>query len=321
MVYKLILWLGICLLLLNVSACSTQTQDLPRIEPPVAAKAQPIAEEPEPVAEADQQFLVSLDGQKLTAQHLRWMNRRSPGQDPPATMIKRMTDYWLNTQLLYEEAERRGLTDDPQAKFLADLTRKDTYARRLIQQLRDETLVTNEQVRDYYDKNRDADQTLTHPLRFTFSHIKVRTLDNARATMKRIEQGEDFNALAKEVSVARDAGQGGTLEQLPQSLVLRQYGKELSDALLAADKGAVIRPFKQRDNTYEIARLEQRFDPQPKSFAEVKEIIETKLNRQAQTKVLEDIINSLKKKAESRIVESEQLLEPKEAAGEPAQRP
>lgn len=322
MVCKLVFQVGMCVLLLSISACSTQTPDVVPTTLQATAEPEPVEQEKQPAPESEQ-FVVRLDDQKLTSQHLRWLNRRQPGTDPSGPTLKAIADYWLNIQLLYEEAGRRGLTDDPQAKFEAELAVKNAYVRTLVQQVREQAQPTDEQALDYYQKNKDTDPALKEQRRFSFSHIRTKTLREAQALIQRINQGAGINALIQESSAADDAKEGEKVQKLMEDLVRARYGQKFLDALLAASEGAIIGPVKLRDGSYGIARHESAaggFPAGAKPFEQVQKIIKAKLTRDVQGKALDNLIASLKEKAQSRIVKSKQLLEAEKAAEKPKQR-
>lgn len=319
MVCKFVFQAGMCVLLLSIPACSTQTPDVVPTTLQATAEPEPGEQEKQPAPESEQS-VVRLDDQKLTAQHLRWLNRRQPGTDPPESMVKAIADYWLDTQLLYEEARRRGLTDDPQAKFTAELAVKNAYVRTLVQQVREQAQPTDEQVLDYYQKNKDTDPALKEPRRFSFSHIKTKTLREAQALIQRINQGAGINDLIQEPSAADDTKEGEKVQKLVENLVRARYGQKFLDALLAASEGAIIGPIKLRDGSYEIARYEKTFPASPKPFEQAQKVIKAKLTRDARGKALDNLIASLREKAQSRIVKSKQLLEAEKTAERPRQR-
>lgn len=68
--------------------------------------------------------------------------------------------------------------------------------------------VTAEEIRAYYDTHRDDFQRIE---KVRARHIRVATEAQARAVEARLQKGESFAALAKEVSIAPDAASGGDL--------------------------------------------------------------------------------------------------------------
>lgn len=313
MVCKLVFQVGMCVLLLSFSACSTQTPDVVPTTLQATAEPELVEQEKQPAPESEQ-FVVRLDDQMLTAQHLRWLNRRQPGTDLPDSVTATMSDNWLKLQLLYEEACRRGITNDLQAKFEAELAVKNAYVRTLVQQVREQAQPTDEQALDYYQKNKDTDPALKEQRRFSFSHIKTKTLEQAQALVQRIKQGAEINDLIQEPSTADDAKEGERVQKLMENLVGARYSQKFLDALLAASEGEIIGPVKRKDGSYGIARHERTFPAGTKPFEQVQKIIKAKLTRDVQGKALDNLIASLKEKAQSRIVKSKQLLEAEKAA-------
>ena len=103
------------------------------------------------------------------------------------------------------------------------------------------------QVREYYDKNTATDPQFSEPNRFSFTHIKVKTAQEANSVKARLLANEAIDKLAKELSTASDAQNGGVVKKNSQMMLERQYGKEFADALATASEGMVIGPIKVQD--------------------------------------------------------------------------
>lgn len=302
MVWKVVAWIGACAVLLSVSACSTEAPDVAGVQPPAVARAEAAAAEP-------QDFAVSLDGQKLTAEHLRWMNRRDPGKDPDARTAAELANYWLEVQLLYEEAQRLGITSQTDARFVADFVTRESYVLHLIRQVREESKLSDEQMRDYYEKNKATDRQLREPARFSFSHIETKTLQESQAALDRINAGESINEVAVEFSTGLDAKKRPEPERVTSKYIERRYGKDFLDALTAASQGSVIGPIKLRKGNYGIARLDGRFEARALPFEDIRKPLKARLTGKAQRQAVQKLRNSVKQRAGDRVVKSQRILE------------
>jgi peptidyl-prolyl cis-trans isomerase C len=322
---KIMLKITLCVLLVGMSGCTTQAP------PPAAGQA--TEEQTAPQQPATQQavtapaaptvdqkdIVVSLDQLHLTSQHLGWINPRRPGVVPPPAMVKRWADQWVETHLLYEEALKRGLSEDPQAKFLADLAVKEAYARRLRQVVIEATNVTDQQVAAYYEQNKDVDRQLKEPSRFGFCHVRTKTLEQAQQVIERIKGGESIDTLAKELSIAPDASGGGQINKMADYYVQNQYGDEFVAAMQSASVGDVIGPVRASQGTYEIVRLDAKLPERVKKLDESQEFIKAKLTQEARIEALRNLMDSLREKAASRIVKTQKLLEIEESLSKPPQ--
>jgi len=80
-------------------------------EPPVEVQADQIGPEEE--------VIISYGDKKLTMRHIEYLQPKAD-----AKTIKKIADWWLTTQLLAEEAAKRGVTQDPAVRLRADLRAK-----------------------------------------------------------------------------------------------------------------------------------------------------------------------------------------------------
>jgi hypothetical protein len=249
-----------------------------------------------PAVPQDGNYVVmTLDENNLTIGQMKFF---TPNLD--LETVKSIADYWLNTQLLYEEAVRSGIDKDAKTKFLADIGYKKAIATALVEKAQSGAEITDEQVQKYYDENKETDVSLKEPNYLSFSHITVETIEKAQDVKKRIEAGEEINKLAMELSVANDAKKGGTANKYQEKTVLVRFGKEFLDALNKASEGNIIGPVKNKDGKYEIARHEGKRLARVKEFDKVKEEIKANLQNQAERQAVENLLNSLKEKAKGR---------------------
>jgi len=294
----------------------------------VIEDAEPHAVEPEQAGEVEvaeteiketsgdaSEVIVSLGAKKLTMAQIAW---RAPNASDH--QIAGLAKWWLDNEILYDEAEKRGVTNDPNAKFFAEMMRKSGFVEALIKQIRDAVSVSDERALAYYEENKETDPRLSQQGYLTFSHITTGTLSEAEAVLKRLKAGENINELARELSADSDAKRGGVARRMMYRRVKRRFGAEFFEAITAAEKDELIGPVEVEGEGYDVARKEEETKPKPIPFEEVKDRIKSQLGRAEKDKAFKELLDSLKQEAADKIVKSQRLIEAEKAAAEKPMR-
>ena len=296
MLYRNIFVVGVCVFLLFVASCDEQAAAPLESAGGVQVQNKEVAGD---ASEVSSDMLVSLDGKQFTKKHVSWMR-----PDSDDARMAGLANWWLETELLYAEAEKRGITNDEKTKFLANLRFKQAFSKELVSQIRESVEVSAKEVQDYYNENRDTDVRLQQPGHVSFTHIRTNTLEEGQAALKRIEAGEDMGEVAKEVSVFRDARNGGVVSKYVHRRIEGRYGKEFLETLLSTEVGKLIGPIQTKGGEYEVVRLDEKIETVIKSFEEVKGRIESQLLITKKDEAAMNLMGSLKEKAAGRIVKS-----------------
>ncbi|KGE19922.1 hypothetical protein PWYN_11685 [Paenibacillus wynnii] len=100
------------------------------------------------------------------------------------------------------------------------------------------------------------------------SMIKVRTYAEAEGVMDRLDRGEDFSALAKELSIDEESGaRGGSLGAVEEDDPF--WPEELLTTAAGLDAGDIAGPL-QDDDSYAVIRVELITSPEIPSDEEIK---------------------------------------------------
>lgn len=249
-----------------------------------------------PAVPQDPNYVVMVfDGNELTIEQVSFL---APGAD--FDTVENVADYWLNTQLLYEQALKKGVDKNAKTKFLADMNYKKTIATAIIEQAQNDVKVSDEEIRKYYEANKETDPRLKEPVYLSFSHVTVDTNEQAQDVRNRIEKGEEINELAKELSIANDAQKGGKAGKFREDTVRSRIGQEFLDAMLKASEGDIVGPVKNKDGKYEVARHEGKRAARLIEFDKVKDQIKSSLEGEAKKNAVEKLLNDLKENAANR---------------------
>lgn len=126
--------------------------------------------------------------------------------------------------------------------------------------------LSEDEVRDYYEKNKDVF------IKVRASHILVKTEEEGREVLRRLQAGEDFASLAAIMSIdTNSAVKGGDLGYFTKGSMAEQY-KEIEEAAFSLKEGEVSNLIKT-DFGYHIVLIEDRVD----SFEDLKEEAEKAL--------------------------------------------
>lgn len=108
--------------------------------------------------------------------------------------------------------------------------------------------VSDENIKTYYEENKDNLDTVIA------SHILVDSLEAATAVKNRLDKGEDFEALAKELSQDPASKEnGGSLGESPAT----GYVPEFAEAVKTQEIGVISNPV-QTQFGYHIIRVDER---------------------------------------------------------------
>jgi len=209
-----------------------------------------------------EQVVAKVNNSALTLQELKERLPSSYQGRISWKELKGWVERWTNSELLYQEALRRGLDRDTEVKRRIEDATKGI----LIAELLDEEIKgggEGEAFR-YYQ---------THPEEFTreedevrASEILVSSLKEARKIIRRLKKGEGFAELATKYSLAPSAPQGGDMGYFTRDS-LPSY---LAKAAFSTPLGNVSPPIKGGDGYHILLITDRQRKGTVRDFAFVK---------------------------------------------------
>lgn len=133
--------------------------------------------------------------------------------------------------------------------------------------------ISDAEVRGRYDKEIAA---MPAKNEVRARHILVKTEDEAKAIIKKLEGGAKFEDLAKESSTDGSAAQGGDLGYFGEGMMVPEFEK----AAFALEVGGYTKEPVKSQFGYHIIKLEDKRQQQPPAFDEVKEQVRSILIRE-----------------------------------------
>lgn len=149
--------------------------------------------------------------------------------------------------------------------------------------------VTENDIRVYFDtyvapelakQNENVEEVQAH-------HILVATQGEAETVIKRLEKGEDFAALAGELSLGPSASRGGNLGYFLAEEMVQAF----SDAAFALQPGELSAPV-ETEFGWHVIRLEDRRVVPPPSFEDLSEQIRAFLEQQERNLFFDELLTS-----------------------------
>ena len=200
---------------------------------------------------------------------------RDLGNLPDGTKRRVLVEFLIENNLFAKAAEAAKLSEgaefDDRMKYWRNRALRDSYFEKEIN-----TSVSEAAAKTYYD---DQVKALKPKEEVQARHILVETEELAKDLKKKIDDGADFTALAKEHS--KDPGtkdDGGMLGYFSAG----QMVPDFEQAAFALKKGEVSAPVKSQFG-WHLIKLEDRRQKPPPSFEDVKDrILSSMIHQRAQ---------------------------------------
>ena len=291
--------------------------------------AQP-AQQPEiarPDMENKSRVVARVNGHDITVREIEIAADDLGGQLPdiPANMrYPFIVEYLIERHLLAQAAVAEGVADSDEYKqrlaFYQAKALRDAY---FADKLR--PLVTEQDVQAAYDQ--EAAKVKTE-LRARARHILLATEAEAKAVIARLEKGEKFEDVARQVSIDGSKEYGGDLGYFTAAEMVPEFSK----AAFALKPGQLSKPVKTNYG-WHVIRVEEFKEGGPQPYDQVKgpirsvllrEKVQSKvieLRQKGQIEVLDDDLKKLAERTQKRRDEIIQQLQKQGQGAAPAGQP
>ena len=237
---------------LALAACSKTATD----KPAAAAAAAP-AKPP----------LVTVNGKPISDQLFEDYVQavaRKPSSELPQADRDQIKENLVRITLIAEQAEKDGLTKDPEVATRLELSRLNLLQQASAQKYLKERTPTEEELRAEFD----AQVAATPLIEYHARHILVSSEDVAKKVIDQLKGGADFANLAKRLSADKgSAVKGGDLDWFAPNAMVKPFG----DALALLKNGEVTKTPVQTEYGFHVIQLLGTRDRTPPAFEDVKE--------------------------------------------------
>ena len=194
-----------------------------------------------------------------------------------AALTAELTDiYLLSTQDSAEDLER-----DPKVAAQIELQTRGVLAQAVATRFFTENKVSEEEVLAEYS----TQVKLTPPLQYKARHILVPTQGVATAVIKQLDDGADFEELAKEKSTGPSAPNGGDLGWFSPN----QMVAEFSDSVAALEDGAYTKEPVQTEFGWHVILREESRESEPPPLDSVRDVITQNVQQKKFQAHMEDL--------------------------------
>ncbi|MCX8033945.1 MAG: peptidyl-prolyl cis-trans isomerase [Thermodesulfovibrio sp.] len=203
--------------------------------------------------------------------------------------INRLKDELVKREVLYEEAKKKDLAKSEEFKRRLEEFKKITLINILLEQeLKNIQQVTEKDAKDYYEKNKDQ---FIKPTEVRLSQIVVKTDEEAKKVYERVDKGEDFAKIAKELSKdEKTKASGGDMGFFKKG----QLDPQIENLAFSLRKGQVSPPVNRKDGLYIFKVTDVKGTPV--EFEQIKQQLTEQLKAKKQQDWFNSYIDDLKKK-------------------------
>src|SRR3974390_2994611 len=197
----------------------------------------------------------------------------SLAQMDPATKKENVLAFLIDMKIVAKAAEDKKIEDRPEFKARLAFTRNRLLMDTLLA-AEGKAATTEEAMKKVYD---EAAKQIEGEQEGPARHILVETEDEAKAIVAELKKGADFAELAKKKSKDPGASAGGDLGFFTKD----QMVPEFSAAAFSLEPGKISDPVKSQFG-WHVIKVEEKRNPKPPDFDQVKSQIETYVTRRAQ---------------------------------------
>ncbi len=228
---------------------------------------------------------------------LTWdmLNAEIPDMLKPSISREQLNTYiqlWIEKELIYQAAIKMGMDLDQDYRIQLEKAKKELLVRKYLDEFLlniDEEIIEEEAFK-YYEKNKET--YLVAESEISALHILVTTKAEADEARRRILGGEDFEKVAKEVSLDYADRKRIKLDFFTRKDVVPEVGAKVFSYRV----GSITRPIKSEFGYHIFKILDRKEKGTYKDFEEVKDQIIERLKSAKRKQRYRQLITKLRSK-------------------------
>jgi len=219
---------------------------------------------------------------------------------------KKLLDRSVQMSLLSQEARRLNIDKkEAIARRVKEMSDQLIVQELTKQEILDKIKITDADVQQYYNQNKNSFVKegkirvcliMLQAKDSETEQVKTQKMNIAQQALARIKKGEDFEAVAKEISEdTRSNSRGGNTGLFSRGSRAGEYGDVFEQKAFSLQLNEVSEVFSGKDGFYIIKVMEKKAQEQ-EPFEEVKQNIEHTMKTEKQKTAMESYLEGLKKK-------------------------
>jgi parvulin-like peptidyl-prolyl isomerase len=238
------------------------------------------------------EVLAKVDDSALTTEE--FYNQIPPGWKDVLSFDEKRSfvNDWIETELLFREARRRGLDRDPKVVAQFETIKKEILKNELLLREMDKAKITDEIVQKYYEDHEED-----YKSEIKIGIIFVDSKNEAEQIHLQLMEGEDFQALAKEKSLGPMAQEGGVVDYFRRHSPTALISPELEEIAFSLEEGDLSDVIETENGYYIVRMIDRKNLRTPLGFDDVQEDIRRNLSMVRQNNVYATLLDELKSDA------------------------
>lgn len=197
------------------------------------------------------------------------------GRPDTPELRKQVREELITREIFVQEADKRGLSRNPDVKQQLEQLRQDVLIRALIANELKKSPVSEAEVKAEYDRL-VKDTANGGNREYKARHILVESEEEASKIIESLKKGESFETLAKQSKDPGSGANGGDLGwNTPETFV-----KEFSDAMVALKKGQYTQAPVKSQFGFHVIQLDDTREAEPPAFEQLRPQLQQQLERQ-----------------------------------------
>lgn len=245
------------------------------------------------------EVIATVNGEPITETTLTMVAEANRRANLPREKI---IDDLIKHELLYQEAVRKDLAKNADVAQRLELARRSILSQAAMQDFLMNNPVTDTQIEDEYKTSFGSSGQEEYKAR----HILLKTEDEAKKVIQKLNEGGDFAALAKEFSTGPTGTKGGDLGWFAAQQMVAPF----SQAVAALKNGEYSKEPVQTQFGWHVILREDSRAKTPPPMDSIKPTIQAQLQR----KSIDDHLESLKQAAKIEITPEKTVQEESAAA-------
>lgn len=211
-------------------------------------------------------------------------------------------NYANDDKKFQEFLKQQGFTIDSAKELIFTQLRESQIQKNVADNVTKDIKIDDKKIQEYYTANQA--KFTEKPNKIKLAHILVKTEDEAKKVKERLDKGEDFAKLAKELS--QDTGSKDKGGEYEVNYVDSGFDQTFMNAAIAQKEGVISAPIKTQFG-YHIIKTIKKTEYPVKKLETVKEQIKQQLLEEQKSQVVSQKIDEWKKAA--KITKNEKNLE------------